>query len=225
MAVWLAKLGSWLAKPAKIILAPWWERLVETKAESQAVRAKLLEAIVGFRVADYQRQTGSGDLYRERGLAVRVIERLRPTLVATLGADLAAPTTLATIEREIELHAVALAEWIQLACLAECDVFNPHQAISVMFTDARGARSHASTSICGLQRAWPFTQILVIEAADRAKISGAAASILGEYCARTRLPAVEFQVSVMPGPGAFVNQSVDLKQLPLGWKPKGQMQQ
>lgn len=51
---WLATLGSWLVAPAKAILKPCWEQLVEEKAETLAVRLKILEAIVRFRLNDCQ---------------------------------------------------------------------------------------------------------------------------------------------------------------------------
>jgi hypothetical protein len=224
MGDWLATLGSWLVTPARVVLHPWWERLVEKKAEAQAIRAKLLEAIVGFRVGDFQRRTESGDSDRAHGLALRVAERLRPIIAAAPDADVAEPTTLARIEREIELHAVSLQDWANLACLAESDTFHPRHFINVQFTDGSGGQSHSVSQICALQRAWPFTNILALATTDRGRLSGPAISLLDEYCGRVSLPAVSFQISAnMPAPGIVMNRLAGATQLPFGWKPKGQM--
>lgn len=222
MADWLATLGSWLVAPARVVLHPWWERLVEKKAESKALRAKLLEAIIGFRVNDYQRHVKAIDLDRARGLALRIHDRLNSDLLASPDTDLASQTTLATVEREIELQAVRLQTWVQLASLAEADSFNPHDTATIFFVDDQGNRSHSAGVIFSLQAAFPFTQILAIEDLNQASLSASALSLLGEFCSRNVLPAFAWQIhGSMPAMNEIPQSTKGAKELARGWKPKG----
>jgi hypothetical protein len=219
---WLATLGGALLWPLKALVRPWWEKLVEKKAESAAVRAKMLEAIVAFRVADYQRKGRVSDPDRERGLTLRVVELLRPSLLSDARIDLCSPAALTAIEQEIELNAVALTAWVELACLVETGAFDPHHNITVNFKDDRGNQSHGMTFIAGLQDAYPFTHILAMEGFTRGTVSGTAVSLLGKYCARLILPETMFQIAPpVPEPNMLMEVSGDAKRLPRGWTPKG----
>src|ERR1022692_4121486 len=98
---WLATLGSWLAAPARAILRPWWDQLVEEKAETESVRLKLLEAIVRFRLRDFQGPQGL-DSHRAGGVAAKLIERLRLS-TKDPSVDIISDDFLRKVESEIEL--------------------------------------------------------------------------------------------------------------------------
>ncbi len=215
---WLATLGSWAVTPIKVVLRPWWDKVVEKKAEELAVRLKLLDAIVRFRVHDYQ-QMQSLDQDRASGIAARIIDRLHSVVKADPRLDITGEAFLQTVEREILLNSVQLSVWMQLACAAAVREFVPHRAIVVEFTDDKGNQSHASTVIFSLQSSFPFVKVVDITNQTTARLSSSALDLLREYCSRSILPEAHYEVldgvPVMGWPYQFTNRNV----LPRGWKP------
>jgi len=217
---WLQTVGIWLAKPFKTLAHPWWERLVLKRADSEAVRAKLLDAVTGFRVADFQRSQNTSDPARAHGIAHQVVERLRSAPTIDGKTDWASPATVSIIEREVELQAVPLTSWVQLACLANAAPFNPSHVISTKFTDGRGTQSVASNMICSIQKSYPFTQVLALDALDRARVSDAGIALLAEFCARVPLPEIGFDIlASMPQPQQFTLMPDRSRTLRQGWSP------
>lgn len=226
---WLATLGSWLVLPLKAILRPWWNQLVEEKAESVAVRSKLLEAIVRFRLHDCEGPRGL-DSHRAGGIAALIIDRLKP-IAKDLSVDLIGEQFLRTVEIEIELHSVTASAWVQLGCLATLQRFNPNQALVIEFRDDSGSQSHASGVIASLQSSFPFTRIMCFTSDPNvpspagtiqmtAWLSNDAESILKEYCSRNVFPSTQFElqdfVQMMGWPFQFANVP---QTLPRSWKP------
>jgi len=213
---WLATLGSWIVTPLKLVLSPWWDRLVEQKAESLAVQFRLLEAIVRFRLKDYQqKQSLDGD--RASGIALKVVDRLKPHVRENPTIHLCGEEFLETIQREIELHAVPLTVWVELACAAEMGTEDPRKAVGVEFTDDKGAQSHGSTVILSLQSSFPFTKVWNMTDLAKGHLSGEAIALLTEYCSRNTLPETRYELrdSVSTLDWTLPNPSI----LPRAWKP------
>jgi hypothetical protein len=225
---WLATLGHWLVVPVKALFRPWWEQLVEKKAELKSVRLKLLEAIVRFRLHDCK-QMHNLDTDRAGGIAIKVIDRLKPALDDP-SIDVTGEGFLKLVENEIELHSIKSSAWVQLACLAYLQEFNPNQSLVVEFTDDNGSQSHASSVIVSLQSGFPFTKIMtftndpnVLSSAVGmsmiGRISADATTILKEHCSRTNLPEAKFELSDFVAMMNWPHQFAGPKVLPRNWKP------
>jgi hypothetical protein len=218
---WLATLGSWLSKPMRALLRPWWDQLVETKAESQALRIKVMDAIVRFRVADYQRRKNL-DPERAIGIAQRVIEQFRPTVIADQKLDPVSPDFLCRVETEIQIHGVVQQSWTELACLAFAGSFDPQHYLIVRFLDDRGSRSESTILIAALAGELPFTRILTSSSPGQGRLSSDAVQLLREYCARKPLPEARYQLSdkainlLHEVRSQFADKAIDL---PKGWSP------
>jgi hypothetical protein len=215
---WLATAGSWVVAPAKVILAPWWDRLVDQKAEQLALRLKLLDAVVRFRVRDYQRSQ-SLDPDRAVGIASRIIERLKPIVKTDSSLDVEGGAFLQTVEHEVLFNSVQLSTWMELACLAAIRAFDPRRAIMLHFTDEKGSQSHASTVIYSLQSKLPFVETLCLENHTNGRLSPTAVDLLKEYCIRTPLPEAQYQIVDAVSPTDWTARLTDPKTLPRGWKP------
>ena len=216
---WLATIGSWLVAPVKVVLGPWWDRLVNQKAENLALRLKLLEAIVRFRMRDYQ-QSQSLDPDRTSGIASRIIERLKPLVKGNWDLDVHGEAFLQTVETEVLLHSVQLSTWMELACLAAVREFDPRRAIVLRFIDDKGNQSHASTAIFSLQSSFPFIKILNLQSHTSGGLSPAAVNLLKEYCSRTPLPDAQYQVLDAVAVSDWTSRLLDPNTLPRGWKPE-----
>jgi hypothetical protein len=202
----LATIVSWLGKPFRVVLGPWWEKLVATKAESQAVRLKLLEAVANFRVADFQRARNL-DAERAIGIAHRVVEQIRPSVIADKNMDVCSVDSLRRIEIAIQVHGVLRSSWVELACLASRGQFDPQQYLTVDFLDDAGSKSHSSLLIAVLQTAFPFSRIIAINSPTNAFVAPDGIALLKEYCPIKALPAAEFTIAETRST------------LPKGWSP------
>jgi hypothetical protein len=190
---WLETGGSWLSKPFRAVAGPWWEKHVEEKAANTAVRQKLLEAIVCFRLNDFGRQSAI-DPDRAVGLAARIIEQLKPRIAGNKDPDLTAENFLRVVENEIQVQAVPLTAWAELACLHELSSISLRNWIVVEITNDRGRRFYGSTLAAALQSSFPFTQIFTMTGADDARLSVDATDALRGYCSRSTLPEVKYEL-------------------------------
>jgi hypothetical protein len=220
---WWSTLASWFVSPVKAVAKPWWDQLVERKAEDAAVRLKLLEAVVGFRVSDFAKlKERNIDADKAVGIGKKIIDRLKPCVSSSLDLDVTSAAFLKQVENEIQLNGVVVTEWILLACLAEVKHFNPRQCVAVDYVNEAGGHSCASNVIVSLQQSFPFWHLFVSEAigGGRTKLSPEAMAGLTEYVGRIELPEVRYQISeAMLGPG--VQLVIDPLILPKGWKPAG----
>lgn len=214
---WLSTAGSWLATPVKLVFGPWWEKYVGSKAESVAVRQKILEAAVRFRVRDFCKGRNI-DSDKELGIASRIVERLAAVITGDKNLDVTNADFLKRIEGEVHLHGVPQTTWMQIACLAETEEFNPNNAIIVEFTDEKGNQSHGSAMIASLQSIFPFWQLLHIQNMTSAKLSPDALHDLEAYISRHIVPEVRFEIAdQVPQFGEL--SCTNTLALPARWRP------
>jgi hypothetical protein len=215
---WLATLGGWLFTPLKAIFRPWWDNLVEKKAASEAVRSQVLSAITRFRIIDFQRVLNRPEPDRVLGLTDVVLSRIGHFASMATSGPFPPPKVVHEIEREIQLHAVGLTTWIQLACLSSVGGFAPHSFVMVDFTDEKGSRVRAFSAIASLQSSFPFTNIIQVSETET-MLSQDATSLLDEFCSRKPMPEVLYWISLEPPrPGQAVESS-PAERIPRGWSP------
>lgn len=214
---WLSTLGSWFAYVIKALTGPWWDRLVEKKAEDAAVRLKLLEAVVRFRVSDFARLR-SIDSDKSVGIAKRVVDRLKPLLQNSPQLDVTSDEFLKQVENEIQFCGVPTSAWIELACLAESKLFDPQMHIAVEYVEDRGGSSHGSTAIFTFGDVFPFwRRVLVLDGPQSAKLSPEATAGLTEFVGRVELPEAKYEFrGGMLHPAAQLESPLTLRK---GWKP------
>jgi len=213
---WLQTVGKCLATPFKKIMAPWWERLVEKKAEDAAFRIRLLTAIVQFRVNDFAR---SQDLDSDKriGIAAKISNLLSNNFDAS-NLDVLSQEFLSLVETEVHVFGVLESTWLQIACLAAINEFNPQHFISIEFTDAKGSRSSARTYISSLQSSFPFWQLLHLNNPENANLSPEALQGLSIYTLRNNIPEVKYYISPeMPPMEQPLGDGMEV--LPRAWRP------
>jgi len=216
---WLATLGSWLVVPFKAILKPWWKKLVEDMAEAEAVKSKLLEAMVRFRVNDFK-QKQSVDEDRAAGLAGRVIERLRPLLSGLTAEKMIEVAFVEKVESEIELAGCPHEVWAKLACLACLGQFDPKMALKIQFTHQDGRQSHSSSMIAVIQDSFCFARVLAITDIQCGQLSPSIIQLLKEYCSRATLPAISYQIApAVSMTWMTIDHLSSSSVLSEGWKP------
>jgi hypothetical protein len=214
---WLSTAGKWLWAPVKAVLGPWWERLVEKRAEDTAFRVRMLEAIVQFRVGDFAEKRNI-DSDKCIGIAKKVIERFRKEVIESSDLDVISEEFLSRVQEEIQVCGVAVTAWMQLACLGETGEFDPRHAVIVEFTDDAGSQSHGSTMIASLQSAFPFWNLLRLRGPTNARLSPEALQGLSTYTTRNSLPEVRYEiVQQMPALGTLSHENT--KVLPNAWRP------
>lgn len=215
---WLSTAGSWLATPAKALFGPWWEKYVGGKAETIAVRKKILEAAVLFRVRDFCKLHNL-DSDKELAISRRIIERLTPGVVGNDTLDVTSPAFLRCIEDEVHFHGIPQSAWMQLACLAETGDFNPNDTIVVEYVDEKGSHSHRSAIIVSLQSTFPFWELLQLQSMTLSRLSAKAIEGLRAYANRHDFPEVRYEiVPHMPQPGQPLGTHCLI--LPPNWKPQ-----
>jgi hypothetical protein len=220
---WLATAGEWLATPLKIIARPWWDKLVEKKAEEKAIQLKLLEAVVQFRVSDFANPSRGIDADKAVGIAKKVVDRLKPRVTIDLTeVNVTSDQFLRDICNEIQLCGVPETVWVELACLAAVGKFNLHHVLTVDFVDDNGSHSRGSVGLAAVQSAFPFWQhVFVMDDLSQpfmAKVSPQAIGGLSEYVSRATIPESRYTLSpTFPNPALPLDGSA--LSLPKGWRP------
>ena len=209
---------SWLWAPVAAVLSPWWERLVEKKAEDTAFRFRLLKAIVQFRLADFARPLNI-DSDKCIGIAKKVVDRFGKEAADSSDLDVASVEYLRRVETEIQVFGVPVTAWMQLACLAATDEFDPNHVVIVEFTDDGGSQLHGSATIASLQSKFPFWKLFHLKGPTNARLSQEALQGLSTYTTRNSLSEVRYEIAQqMPVPGTLSHENT--KVLPNAWRPR-----
>jgi hypothetical protein len=101
-------------------------------------------------------------------------------------------------------------------CLHDLSSFGARQWILVEITDDRGRRYYGSTLIVALQSSFPFMQVFTPEGPELTRLSENAIDALRDYCSRTTLPDVKYELRSELTPianAALLNP----RTLPKGW--------
>ena len=218
---WLETAGSWLAKPFKAAAGPWWEKLVEAKAQDRAVRHKFLEAVVRFRLSDFAK-TSPRDPDQLTGLAIKIIDQLKSQLNSEKAGDLESDAFLRRVESEIHFQATGLLAWVQLTCLHDVGTFDHRKFITVHCADNSGSVSHGGSLVTSLQSSFPFLRLFIPAHSSLLRLSPEAVNALRAYCSRTSLPEATYDVhdSMNASPDRIA--LADQRTLPCGWTPAGE---
>jgi len=213
-------LVSWAKSIAERAYGPLWERFVVTRADEQAVRRKILESMIRFRLSDFSHKCAL-DPDRAEGIAVKLINRLRCKAddkeISITSFDI-----LKIIENEIQVEAVPTTIWVQLACLYEYGEFNPRQYLVVEFTQDNGTQFHGSTVIASMQPNFPFLHRMIEIPAgnsERARLSQEASQLLRCYCSTHTIMRTRYTcMDSLPVSGVMVWSNPNI--LKENWKPQ-----
>lgn len=214
---WMETAAKWLTKPIGAFFGPWWEKNIEAKAADIAVRRKVLEAIVYFRMRDFAKLC-SVDQDRAAGIASKIVDLFKSRIDKEKELDLTTEAFLQTIENEIHIQAVPITPWVQLACLCEIGNFNPKKFIAVEFTDDQGGVSHCATAITSLGSSFPFSILLMVTSSENARLSPAAIDAVRDYCSRRTLPETKYDLLDSIPPYGWSPQA-NVHTLARAWKP------
>ena len=201
------------------IVEPWWEKKIEAKAESLAVRRKVVEALIRFRISDFARFRDL-DADKAEGLAVKVIALIRPTILADAAFDATSTESLSSIELEILINAVPMVSWIQLACLYQMGEFNHKRYISCYYNDGNSVHS-GSNVIVKIQDSFPFFRRMIElsrAGEQRSSLSVQVGKALRIYTSRNELPEVLYAITDSPATWGTPLTMYDMK-IANGWKP------
>lgn len=220
---WLETAGSWLAKPFRAAAGPWWEKLVEAKAEDRAVRRMVLEAVVRIRLSDFAKSSPR-DPDQLTGLAIKIVDHLKAQLNNEHANSLESDAFLRRVESEIHFHGTRELAWVQLACLYDVGTFGHGKFITVHCADNEGSESHGGCVVTSLQSDFPFFRMFIPATSNLLRLSPEAVKALRDYCSRTSLPDVKYDLHDYMGVSPDRVALADQRTLPAGWKPSGEEQ-
>lgn len=213
---WLSTLGTWVASPLRAIFGPWWHEQLKKHAESEEIRAKLLEAVVRFRLRDCKK-LGLVDDDGVTAAIPKVIARVTKMVPKDALACPESNQVAKAVEQAIILATVKRGTWASLACLAASVSFDPKNAITTEFSEATGGSSVHNCMIAYIQKDIPFLSPFVLDGLDVGHISPAVSSLLTVYLVESPLPDVRYEIkaaacAAMPH---FENPLI----LKAGWRP------
>ncbi|HQR07723.1 MAG TPA: hypothetical protein PLN21_12930 [Gemmatales bacterium] len=193
-------------------------KLIDDKIESLALKYKLIEGIVRFRLLDYQRSAPRElDDDRLTGLAIKVADPLKRMVEKNPKEDPVSSSFVTILEREVLLIAVPKNDWMKLICLCKERKFDGKAFITVNYDDDKGSQ-HAMSFLPSIQPAFLFIELFRLDEQMTASLTDEAKQLVAEYCNRNTIPEIKYDISSQ-SPSIGFPRKPCMNTIDRAWKP------